>query len=233
MINKLLSSAVKFYLRSQVTKAEDLQVKIVGKNRQILQGYIPQVLLYCNRAVYQGLFLSQIEINGINISFNLPEVLKKKPFRLLEPIVVDVRLELDAADLHASLDSPLLQSGLTDLWQIILAEQQKEAISEKLVDSAIEWHSIAIAIEGLNLKGTYQNAANRDEEIEEINLSTRIGLANSHTLCLSPLKITSESSIFSEPIDQLEIDLGTDVNIEQLVIESEQMVCSGKITINN
>lgn len=229
MINKLLSSAVKFYLRSQVTKAEDLEVKIVGKNRQILQGYIPQVFLYSNRAIYQGLFLRQIEINGINISFNLPEVLKKKPFRLLEPIVVDVRLELDAADLHASLDSPLLQSGLTDLWQIILAEQQKETRSEKLADSAIEWHSIAIASKTLNLRGTYQDTTG---QAREIDLSTGISLANNHTLNLSPLKISSKS-VSSELGEQLEIELGTDVAIEQLVIESEQMLCSGKITINN
>ena len=229
MINKLLSTAIKFYLRSQVTKAEDLQVKIVGKNRQILQGYIPQVLLCCNRAVYQGLFLRQIEIHGININFNLPEILKKKPFKLLEPIIVDVKLGLEAADLQASLDSPLLQSGLTDLWQIILAARLTDARSEKLVDSAIEWHSIAIASETLNLKGTYQDTAG---QTRELNLSTRIGLTNSHTLDLSPLKITSES-VASPLTEQLEIDLGTDVAIEQLVIESEQMKCSGKITINN
>lgn len=229
MINKLLSTAIKFYLRSQVTKAEDLQVKIVGKNRQILQGYIPQVLLCCNRAVYQGLFLSQIEIQGININFNLPEVLKKKPFKLLEPIIVDIKLGLDAADLQASLDSSLLQSGLTDLWQIILAAQLTDARTEKLVDSAIEWHSIAIASETLNLRGTYQDTTG---QAREINLSTGIGLTNDHTLDLSPLKITSES-VSSELGEQLEIELGTDVAIEHLVIESEQMLCSGKITINN
>ncbi|WP_019505662.1 DUF2993 domain-containing protein [Pleurocapsa sp. PCC 7319] len=229
MINKLLSTAIKFYLRSQVTKAEDLQVKIVGKNRQILQGYIPQVLLCCNRAVYQGLFLRQIEIHGININFNLPEVLKKKPFKLLEPIIVDIKLGLDAADLQASLDSPLLQSGLSDLWQIILAAQLTDARTEKIVDSVIEWHSIAIASETLNLRGTYQDTTGK---VREINLSTGIGLTNDHTLDLSPLKITSES-VSSELGEQLEIELGTDVAIEQLVIESEQMLCSGKITINS
>lgn len=228
MINKFLSSAVKFFLRSQVTQVQDLQVRIVGKNRQILQGYIPQLFLSCNRAVYQGLYLGQIEVNGTNIGFNLPEVLKKEPFKLLEPIVVDVKLGLDAADIQASLNSSLLQNGLSDLWEIILAEQKIDTHSIELTNSTIEWHSIEIADEEFNLIGTYQNAENKEAEI---NLSARLGLANNHTLCLSPLKIISESSIVPEGVEQLEIDLGTDVAIEQLVIKSEQMLCSGKVTV--
>ena len=94
LISKLLSSAVKLYLRSQVTQVEDLQVKISGKNKQILKGYIPQVFLSCDRAIYQGLNLSQIELNGLDIAINLPEVIKKKPLRLLEPIFVEIKLKL-------------------------------------------------------------------------------------------------------------------------------------------
>ena len=77
MISKLLSTAVKLYLRSQLRGVEELQVNIIGKNKQILQGYIPQVLLNCNRAIYQGLHLREVELNGSNIAFNLPEVMKK------------------------------------------------------------------------------------------------------------------------------------------------------------
>lgn len=228
MINKLISTGVKLYLRSLVTQVEDLQVTIVGKNRQILKGYIPQVLLSCDRTVYQGLFLQQVKVNGTNIGFNLPEVLKKKPLKLVEPIVVDIKLGLDAADLQASLDSPLLQSGLADLWQIILSAEKIDSISTELADLTVEWHTIELDDGELNLKGTYQNAW---DQVGQINLSTGVGLANSHTLCLSPLKILSQSIIVADLVEELEIDLGTDVTIEQLVIESEQMICSGKITV--
>lgn len=230
MINKLLSAAVKVYLRSQVTQAEDLQVQIIGKNSQILQGYIPQIFLGCNYAVYQGLYLHQVEVKGKNIGFNLPEVLKNKPLKLLEPIVAEVQLGLDADDLQASLASPLLKSGLADLWQIILAAQEIDPSSTELADITIKWHDIKLDVGQLNLKGTYQNA---DHKRVELNLSTGIGLANSHTLHLSPLKITSESIIVSDLVEQLEIDLGTDVLIEKLHVESEQILFSGKITINN
>ena len=225
MISKLLSTAVKLYLRSQAERVEHLQVQVIGKNKQILTGYIPQVLLSCSRAVYQGLCLSQIELEGSDIGFNLPEVLKKKPLKLLEPVFVDLRLKLDAADLQTSLDSSLLQSGLCDLWQIILTTQQ----ANLLTNSPIEWNKIAIANRELNLVGAYQNTLGKSEKL---CLSTKISLADKHTLCLSPLKITGESFLDRRE-NELKIDLGMDVAIEQLTIEAEQIVCSGKIRINN
>ena len=224
MINRILSTAVKFYLRSQVSRAKDLQVKIVGKNRQILQGYIPQVLLSCDRVIYQGLHLNQVEVKGANIGFNLPEVLKKKPFQLLEPIVVNVRLSINSADLQSSLTSPLLQSGLTDLLRSIPSIQQERAISE------IKWQSIAIAAQRLTLLGSYQD---NNSNTKKLNLSTGIALLDSHTLDLSPLKIDGELTQFKQHNHPLEIHLGKDVVIEQLEIKSEQILCSGQITINS
>ena len=223
MINRILSTAVKFYLRSQVSQAKDLQVEIVGKNRQILKGYIPQVLFSCDRVIYQGLHLNQVEVKGANIGFNLPEVLKKKPFQLLEPIVVDVKLSINSADLQSSLTSPLLQSGLTDLLRSIPSIQDR-AISE------IKWQSIAIAAQRLNLTGIYQDIEN---QAQKLYLSTGINLADNHSLNLSSLEIHSQTSEFKEFAHSLKIDLGQDVAINELVVKSEQILCSGKITINN
>ncbi len=223
MISKLLSTAVKLYLRSQVERAEYLKVKIVGRNKQILTGYIPQVFLSCSHAVYQGLYLSQVQLRGADIAFNLPEVLKKQPLKLIEPVFVNLELKLSAADLQASVDSSLLQSGIRDLWQTILATQQGV-----LTDSPIEWITIAIANRELNLTGIYRDAVGK---IQQLSLSTEISLADSHTLCLSPLKIVDASS--TEEINELKIDLGTDIAIERLVIETEQILCAGKIRINS
>ena len=224
MISKLLSTAVKLYLRSQVERAEYLKVKIIGRNKQILTGYIPQVFLSCSHAVYQGLYLSQVELRGADIAFNLPEVLKKQPLKLIEPVFVDLELKLFAADLQASIDSSLLQSGIRDLWKMILARQ-----GDYPADSPIEWITIAIANQELNLTGIYRDAAG---EIQQLGLSTGISLADSHTLCLSPMKIARESST-NEIENELKIDLGTDIAIEKLVIEPQQILCAGKIIINS
>jgi len=234
LISKILSTAVKLYLRSQVTQIKDLQVKIVGKNKQILQGYIPQVLLSCDRAVYQGLHLSQIELNGLDIAVNLSEVIKKKPLRLLEPILVEIQVKLDEDDLQASLDSELLQSGLKDLWQMILAAQTNTSEVD-LNPTVIEWHSIAIEQQVLNLKGRYKEPG---EETKELCLSTRLSLADSQTLCLSDLclsdlNMTNKSSFAGELKKELKIDLGTDIAIALISIEAQQIKCAGKIKINN
>ena len=223
MIDKVLSTAIKFYLRSQVEQVEKLEVKILGKNRQILKGYIPKVWLKCNRANYQGLYLKQVELQGNNIAFNLPEVLKRRPFKLLEPIIVSVQLRLDGQDLNASLDSSLLQSGLNDLWSMILASHKVDSLSE------IKWLDIAIAAQTLKLTGTFQNSSGQSEHI---SLSMGISLGDSNTLDLSPIVMTNESSSVKKLHDQLRINLGNDVAIRELAIESEAIICSGNITIN-
>lgn len=223
VIDQALSTAVKFYLRSQVEQVEKLEVKVIGKNRQILTGYIPEVWLKCDRAIYQGLHLNQAELKGTNIGFNLSDVLKRQPFKLLEPIVVNIQLRLNAQDLQASLDSSLLQSGLNDLWRMILADRQTDPISD------IAWSSIAIASETLELTGAFQNKSGK---LEQISFSMGLSLADSNTLNLSPIIMTDESSSATELHNQLKINLGTDVAIEQLAIESKTIICSGQITIN-
>ncbi|MEM6614563.1 MAG: DUF2993 domain-containing protein [Cyanobacteria bacterium P01_C01_bin.72] len=226
MIGKLLSGAVKLYLRSQVERAGDLQVKIGGKSKQILRGYIPEVWLSCNQAIYQGLHFNQIQLHGANIAVNLPEVIKKQPLRLVEPIFVDITLELSAADLQASLTSDLLQSGLTDLWQMILAAQD----STELNQTVVEWHDIRLVNNSLVLQGRYQDLSG---ESKKLTLTTNINLRNQHILCLAPLKIVSDSLKDGELKRQLEIDLGTDVAIANLTIETGKILCSGKIRVNN
>jgi hypothetical protein len=215
-------------LRSQVEAVEALQVKILGKSKQILQGYIPQVLLSCDRAVYQGLHLSQVQLNGRDIAVNLPEVIKRQPLKLLEAVFVEIQLRLDAHDLQASLDSALLQSGLSDLWEMILTSKNNND-SPELTKLKVEWQTIAIANNQLNFAGIYQDASG---ETRTIALSTGVDLANAHTLCLSSLNITSNLS--SDSLKrQLEIDLGTDIALQELAIKSEQILCRGKIRINN
>lgn len=224
MIDQALATAVKFYLKSQVEQVKKLEVKVIGKNRQILTGYIPEVWLKCDRAIYQGLHLNQAELKGTNIGFNLSEVLKRQPFKLLEPIIVNIQLRLDAQDLQASLDSSLLQSGLNDLWTMIIVDCQADLVSD------ITWSSIAIADQTLKLTGTLQNTSGQPKHI---SISMGISVENSNTLNLSPIIMTDESSSVRELHDQLNINLGTDVAIDELAIKSETIICSGKITINN
>lgn len=230
MINKLLSTAVKLYLRSQVSQVENLQLEIKGKNRQILKGCIPQIFLSCNQAVYQGLHLRGVQVEGNDIAVNLPEVLKNKPLKLIEPIVVAIKVSLDAKDLANSLTSELLQIGLTDLYKLILQVEQNVFINASLIASTIEWKNIAIANDNISFSGTYQNSIGAEEKLL---LDAGISLLNSHTIYLSPLFISQDSNPIKKLEEGVKIDLGKDVFLETLVIESEQISCSGSIAINS
>ena len=230
MIDKVISAAIKLWLRSQVERVEDLQVKINGGDRQILKGYIPSVFLASSCGVYQGLHLRQIELKGANIGFNLTEVLKRKPLRLLEPVLVDIEVLLEEQDLQASLDSPLLASGLTDFLSSLLSAQGVNNPKEKLADCKIDWQEISFAQQRLNLRGTLIDPENK---IIQVDIAAGLKLVNSNTLSLSPLIIKTTSELSLDPLHQLEIDLGTEVAISQLSLEGDQLFCSGKITINN
>ena len=264
MINKVISTAVKLWLRSQVNKAEDLQVTITGSNRQILKGYIPEVFLTCSKGVYQGLHLSQIELTGTNIAFNVTEVVKhRKPLKLLEPVLVDITVLLAAVDLQASLASSLLSDGLTDFLSSLLATQKNRALhhdrmietdAENSVSSdrpiiplipqiynsqnstpelninncQITWSTIAIAEQKLNLKGILINSTGKTIEL---NIAAGLTLADSHTLLLSPLQIETIPELAIDFEDRLKIDLGTEVAIAELSIQSDRICCFGKITV--
>lgn len=224
MINHVISQAVQLFLRTQTTRVEDLQVKITGSNRQILKGHIPEIFLASSRAVYQGLHLRELEVEGTNISFNLPDVLKKKPLKLLNPVPVKVNLLLEETDLQASLPSPLLASGLTDFLSSLLTDQGKE----DLAASQINWSSISVVNQQLHLQGHLTDSQGK---IIQLEIIAGLTLANSHTLALFPLVIkTTPELLFKQP-HRLEIDLGQSVAIAELALEAGKLLCSGKITV--
>ena len=230
MINKLLATAVNLYLRSQVSQIQDLQVKITGKNRQILKGCLPKVFLTCQNAIYQGLHLSQIEIEGLDIAFNLSEVLSKQPLRLLEPIVISVNLNLSGQDLQASVNSELLQSGLRDLWQIILARDNFPTTISEINITKIVWYELTLIEGELYSSGTYQQDNELKQELQ-ITLKTRICLGDVHTLSLSKIEIFYNETEIFRLLEPAKVNLGTEVILEQLTISSEEIFFSGKITV--
>ncbi len=229
MIDKVLSTAIRLWLRSQVERVEELEVKILGGDRQILGGYIPRVSLATDRAVYRGLHLRQIKLTGENIRVNLAQVLKGKPLKLLEPVPVNGQVWLEETDLKASLSSPLLLSALTDLLFTLLAANGIEPEGQQLADYSINWQTISVEIDKLTVGGTLIHSTNN----REIALAIRTGLqiANGSILQLSPLHLETIPQLWSSTCNQLEIDLGSQVAIEQLSLAPGKLFCCGGLTV--
>jgi hypothetical protein len=70
IITKVLTSAIKLWLRSQLNQVSHLEVQIEASDRQLLSGYIPGVSISASNAVYQGLRVTQIELEVEKIQLN-------------------------------------------------------------------------------------------------------------------------------------------------------------------
>ena len=228
IIDKLLASTVKLYLRSQVEKIKNLKVKITAKDRQILSGELPQVFIAANSAVYQGIYLRQLELTGNQIRFNLPEILERKPLKLLEPITVNIQALLAESDLQASLESDLFLSGLADFWQELLSQQTASAAGKLTSYSAIEWQQITLQDNLVIMAGNLQTAEEIDISIE---ITTNLYLSDSQTLIINLLDIQGIPELMGETWQSLKFDLGDDVAIADLSISQNKLFASGEIKI--
>lgn len=227
IISTTLSPALRLWLRSQVSQVENLQLKISGSDRQILTGYIPQVFIAASHAVYQGLHLSHIQLTGENIRINLGQVLRGKPLRLLEPIPVSGELILEEADLKASLQAPLLATALTDLLRTLLQAVPTHP-DDILKDQQISWQQITIDPEYLKLSGTLTEQSGKATPLV---LRTSLQLASPHELLLESPCIETQQELLRGDLDTFKIDLGSEVDIQELTVIPGQLVCRGRINV--
>lgn len=228
IISKVLSPALQLWLRSQVDQVESLRIEIAGGDRQILGGYIPSVSLSSSHAVYQGLHLREVQIKGENIRINLGQVLKGKPLHLLEPIQVKGEVRLEEADLKASLSSSLLSNALTDLLLILL--KVKGVINPKqiLEEYQISWQEITLNLDQFTIVGTI---IDREEYLSTLVISSRLQLSNPQQLSLHSIQIEALPDFLNFNLDELPINLGTDVELEQLNLQAGKLFCCGGLII--
>jgi hypothetical protein len=228
MIDKILATAIKLWLRSQLDLLEELQVEITGSDRQILTGYLPGVFFTSSHGVYQGLHLRQIQLSGKNIKVNLAQILKGKPLQLLEPVTVTGEISLNTDDLQLSLSSPLLSGALTDLLVEALKIQGVENPRQTLATYKLNWDKIHLVEGKLTIVGTLNNP---EGETARLSICTALHLANHHTLMLSPLRIDDVTQLPFSDCQELCLDLGTEVEIAKLNMAGETLFCSVGLTV--
>ncbi len=228
IISKVLTPAVKLWLRSQLDHVEDLEIKIKAGDPQILRGKIESVLLGTNRAVYQGIHVGKVNLSGSNIAVNLGGILRGKPLRLLQPIFVNGELVVEEQDLTTSLSSPLLSQGLTDLLALLLESQGINNPEEILAPYQIQWHQLNLSAEKFVLAG---NITDAQGSTNQLILRSGLGLHNSQTLLLDPLHIQGIPHLDNLSINQFKVDLGSDVELQNLNLSSGQLSCAGQVKI--
>jgi hypothetical protein len=230
LISKVLAPAVQLWLRSQVEQIENLEVKIEAGDRQILSGYIQQVFLSAEQAVYQGLSLGQVRLSGENIRVNLSQIVRGKPLRLLAPIPIQGTVLMEEANLNASLNAPLLKAGVTQFLMTFLRSDGAETPDEadlNLQDLRItlEDHQVVIAASLISSGGNATPIAIRTGfALQAPNL---LALQNPQWLPHA----TAKRGLAIVDLDGYAFDLGEETEIEELSLQAGQVSCRGRITV--
>ncbi len=228
IISKVLSPAVQLWLRSQVEDVESLQFKIIGGDRQILSGHIPTVSVAASRAIYQGLHLSQLQLEGTSIRVNIGQVIKGKPLRLLEPVPIAGQLLLQCSDLQASLQAPLLSTAVTEFLNTLLQSNKITNLVADLKDRQISWQKVDIAQDQLTLFGTLTDAV---QQTTPIVIRAGLQLATPQVLKLNPFQIQFSPTAPPFNFDDLEVDLGSEVDLQEIALTPGQLICRGRLTV--
>jgi hypothetical protein len=232
-VSSILSPAVRLYLRSQVQQVEELCLQIEGGDRQILTGHIPQVSVSARNAVYQGFHLSYISLIGSNIRVNIGQVLRGKPFRLLAIVPVEGEALLQEADLNASLRSPLLAAAVTDFLVNLLRSQGADSTPGEAEESLkLKDLQLLIHPNQLTLSASLISASGH---VTPLVICSGIELASGHELQFTrPQWLTHAHAKRGLPLKDLDgflIDLGAEVNIQELKLESGQIACRGQVNV--
>jgi hypothetical protein len=228
LIGKVLAPALRFWLRSQVDTVKTLELDIQGKDGQILRGHVPGVQLNTEQALYRGLQLGKVLLRGENIRINMGQIIKGKPLRLLEPIQVWGTVQLSAQDLQASLTSELLSSALKELLITLLQNQGIEDAPQQLATYTFTWQAIALQEQGFTLQGW---TALGQEKPTPLVIRAQLSLGDGKTLYLRHLYLEGVPLLGSGNIEDITLDLGTDVELEAINLSSEELSCLGCLLI--
>ncbi|MEH2056911.1 MAG: DUF2993 domain-containing protein [Nostoc sp.] len=221
IITQVLTTAVKLWLRTQVSQISELEVEIKASDRQLLSGRIPLVSIFATHAVYQGLLITQIKLIAENIRINIGSVLKGKPLQLLETVLVVGDLIVDEKDLNASLSSNLLSTALSDLLVKVLPTHYPQS-------QPINWQEILLGNNQIILRG--MRVTNSETTPLEICLSSQ--LLSGHELKVAHTQIKPDQGDILEDNHEYNLDLGSDVDVEELTLIPGKLVCRGRINVN-
>ena len=221
IITKVLTSAIKLWLRSQLNQVSHLEVQIEASDRQLLSGYIPGVSISASNAVYQGLRVTQIELEAEKIQLNVAAILKGHPLQLSAIVPVVGKLIITAQDLNNSLSSPLLLTAINDGLIPLLAEYS-------LNYPFITWEKITLDNQVLILHGIPIS----ETEGAFFNIHLGLELRNGQELQLTQVQVKTNQEVLLERNSPYMINLGTDVDIEKISLLPEQLTCYGRININ-
>lgn len=232
ILSSVFTPALRLWLRSQVQQIDKLELQIAGGDRQLLGGYVPQVEVMAENAVYQGLHLTHIRLSGSNIRVNLRQILHGKSLRLLEVVPVTGEATMTEADLNASLRSPLLSQAVSEFLVRLLRSGEADLLDAPAEHLNFNQLRIQLGEKQLTLSANLISASGTPTEIA---IRTGLKVANGHRLQLDQPQwlphAQAKRGLLLRELDGWTIDLGADVQLEQLAIDRGKIACQGGINV--
>ncbi|MFM7470577.1 MAG: DUF2993 domain-containing protein [Nodosilinea sp.] len=229
LIARFLPPAIRLWLHSQIDNLEGLDFGIMGQDRQILSGYLPQIALSAREATYQGLRVRHVQIVARDIYLNLGQVLRGKALRLLQPFPVKGEVYLTIEDLQTSLQAPLILQGLGDVvsrLQPLKPSPQEDPVTLPCLSAVTH---LALGHNWLAL--TWGKA---ELSAHQLRLETAMVLRDQRWLYLhQPLVSRYVDNAWCDPIpmETVAFDLGSETQIDQFVITPDHIQIRGTVRV--
>ncbi|WP_061545486.1 DUF2993 domain-containing protein [Cylindrospermopsis raciborskii] len=224
IITKILNAAIKLWLRSQLSQVYELEISVDTDDQQLLSGRIPKVSILATKAVYQGIHITRVQLTAQDIHVNLGSVIRGQPLRLLSVVPVFGELLINELELNSSLSSPLLSHAINETALKTIPELGKK-------HQSIFWNEIALHNQGFILQGVTQSAGQSESLEVRAKLQLVSGQEIKLTLCNGIYSLCQPAEGETHPIEEC-LHLGSDVDLEELSLESGQIFCRGKINVN-
>lgn len=257
LIQSVLTPAIRFWIGTQVEHADNVQILIQSRDRQILAGHIPTVWLAAEHVCYRGLHLGRLNVSATHIRVNWWGIAKGQPLRLLEPIPIEVSLHLSEADLNRSLTVDLFAAALADLMkqglmhrlQPLMEEAtpstlaaQAPASKDRLAVAPSTLHIVAMTLRSDALVMTVRHYPSQllqphdsGDRSCEYHVQTRLVLDQGHRLRFDqPQLLKHPQAQQGRSLPQLQdftLNLGETVDLKELTLSPGQLTCRGKIWV--
>ena len=70
VVGRILPAAVRLWLKSQADQIEALSIDLSGRDRDLLSGYIPGVVLDAEKTIYRGIHIGNLHLSAKDIRIN-------------------------------------------------------------------------------------------------------------------------------------------------------------------
>jgi hypothetical protein len=124
----------------------------------------------------------------------------------------------------------LLSSALTEFLTSLLISDQQTSIDHNLTDKQLSfsWQTMVINLGQLTLTGMITKGTLAPTPII---IGAGLQLASPHQLRLNPFQIQMLPDLEPHNLDGLEVDLGADVDLQELSLTPGELMCRGRLSV--